>query len=120
VSRGCHEIWKRLGLTRRFHDDHTCHGRSNLSQSARHGENQVSFRDDKNRGHKKWQSAGDLPLCAELRQSAIEGLRCDRFLITDAYGRYLIRRRPSDESRRPWPSQLRCRRSIISTHVDQC
>jgi hypothetical protein len=36
----CHEIRKGLDLTRRFHDTYTSHDRSDLCQSARHGENQ--------------------------------------------------------------------------------
>ena len=62
----CHEIRKGLDLTRRFDDAHTSHGRSELCQSAWHGENQVSLRDGKDRGHKEWQSERDLPLCAKL------------------------------------------------------
>src|SRR6201984_87056 len=67
----CHEIRKGLDLTRRFHDVHTSHDRSDFCQSARHGENQVSLCDGKDRRHKERQSARDTPLCAKLRQSAI-------------------------------------------------
>src|SRR5258708_24290294 len=58
----CHEIRKGLDLTRRFHDADTSHDRD-LCQSARHGENQVSLCDGKDRGHKEWQSKRDVPLC---------------------------------------------------------
>jgi hypothetical protein len=54
-----HEIGKGLDLTRRFHDAYTSHARSDLCQSARHSENQVSLRDGKDRGHKEWQSKRD-------------------------------------------------------------
>src|SRR6266851_5421796 len=57
----CHEIRKGLDLTRRFHDAYTSHDRSDLCQSARHGENQVSLCDGKDRGHKEWQSERDTP-----------------------------------------------------------
>jgi hypothetical protein len=67
----CHEIRKRLDLTRRIHDAHSRQGRSDLCQSARHGENQVSRCDGKDRGHKEWQSKRDTPLCSKLLQSAI-------------------------------------------------
>ena len=67
----CHEIRKGLHLTRRFHDAHTSHDRSDLCQSARHRENQVSLCDGKDCGHKEWQSKRDAPLRAKLRQSAI-------------------------------------------------
>src|SRR6201987_6232462 len=67
----CHEIRKGLDLARRFHDAHTSHDRSDLCQSARHGKNQVSPCDGKDRGHIEWQSKRDLPLCAKLRESAI-------------------------------------------------
>jgi hypothetical protein len=43
----CHEIRRGLDLTRRFHDAHTSHDRSDLCQSARYGENQVSLSDGK-------------------------------------------------------------------------
>jgi hypothetical protein len=58
----CHEIRKGLDLTRRFHDGHTSHDRSDLCQSVRHGENQVSLCDGKDRRHKEWQSKRDVPL----------------------------------------------------------
>jgi hypothetical protein len=56
---------------RRFHDAHTSHDGSDLCQSARHGENQVSLCDGKDGGHKEWQGKRDVPLCAKLHQSAI-------------------------------------------------
>src|SRR5260370_7175790 len=67
----CHEIRKGLDLTRRFHDAHTSHDRSDLCQSARHGENQVSLCAGKDRGHKELQSNRDVPLSATLRDTAI-------------------------------------------------
>src|ERR1700677_3264195 len=66
-----HEIRKELDLTRCFHDAHTSHGRSDLRQSARHGKNQVSLCDGKDRGQKEGQSKGDVPLGVKLRQSTI-------------------------------------------------
>src|SRR5579862_964619 len=48
--RPCHEIWKGLDLTRRFHDAHTSHGGSDRRQLARHSEDQVSLCDGKDRG----------------------------------------------------------------------
>jgi len=67
----CHEIGKGLDFTRRFHDSYTSHDRGDLCQSARHGENQVSLRDGKDRGHKERQTKRDMPLYAKLRQSAV-------------------------------------------------
>jgi hypothetical protein len=67
----CHEIRKGLDLARRFHDAYTSHDCGDLCQSARHGENQVSLCNGKDRGHKEWQSKRDVPLYAKLGQSAI-------------------------------------------------
>ncbi len=67
----CHEKRQGLDLTRRFHDAYTSHDRSGLCQFARHGENQVSLCDGKDRWHKEWHSTRDTPLCAKPRQSAI-------------------------------------------------
>src|SRR5271156_3947576 len=67
----CHEIRKGLDLTRRFHHAYAGHDRRDRRQSARHGENQVSLGDGKDRGHEEWQSKRDMTLGAKLRQSAI-------------------------------------------------
>ena len=66
-----HEKRKGPDLTRRFHDAYTSQACSDLCHSARHGENQVSLCDGKDRGHKVWQSKRHTPLYAKLRQSAI-------------------------------------------------
>jgi hypothetical protein len=67
-----HEKRKGPDLTRRFHDAYTSQACSDLRHSARHGENQVSLCDGKDRGHKVWQSKRHTPLYAKLRQSAIQ------------------------------------------------
>src|SRR5215467_9868546 len=66
-----HEIWKRLDLNRRFNHAYTSYGCGDLCQFSRYGENQVSPCDGKDCRHKEWQSQGNPPLCAKLRQSAI-------------------------------------------------
>src|SRR5258708_18756819 len=69
----CHEIRKGLDLTRRLHDAYTSHDRSDLCQSARHGKNQVSLCDGKDRlrprlrsvQRKKMPSAEDMEFVAK-------------------------------------------------------
>jgi hypothetical protein len=72
-----HEIRKAFDLVRRLHDTHVCSRRSDPSESARYGEDEVASRDHEDRRDKEREAEHRTPSQAAFRQRPI-----DRRLLT--------------------------------------